>query len=177
MPREADELSMLDPRVIDPRQEIVRRAGLDDRDVDQVVRVMQALRRWREADRRASEASRRYMRLGETDMRAIRYLIAAGHQGRAVTPGALAEHLQISTASTTKLLDRLVAGGHVLRRPHPSDRRSVVVEVTAETRNTARLTVGRRHARRFDVAARLSPAERDIVAGFLEDLASTADEE
>ncbi|RPF21865.1 MarR family transcriptional regulator [Myceligenerans xiligouense] len=168
---------MLDPRVIDPGQELVRREELADRDLDQIVRVMEALRRWREADRRASEASRRYMRLGETDMRAIRYLIAAGHHGRPVTPGALAGHLKISTASTTKLLDRLVEGGHVLRHPHPSDRRSVVIEVTAATRRTARLTVGRRHARRFGVISRLSPAERELVAVFLEDLAHTVDEE
>ncbi|MFJ3404594.1 MarR family winged helix-turn-helix transcriptional regulator [Promicromonospora sp. NPDC090134] len=168
--------SMLDPRVMDPDEEIVHRAGMDERDVDQVVRVLEALRGWHETERRMSEASRRYMKLGETDMRALRFIIAMQNHGRIVTPGAIAEHLGITTASTTKLIDRLAAGGHVHRFPHPSDRRSLAIEVSVETRRAARETVGRSHARRFDAAARLTPKEREIVARFLDDLASTEHE-
>lgn len=163
---------MTDPRVMDPHQEIVLRSGMDDRDVDQVVGVLDALRAWRETERRMSEASRRYMKLGETDMRALRYIIAMQNHGRVVTPGAIAEHLGITTASTTKLIDRLVAGDHVLRLPHPSDRRSLAIEVTEETRRVARETVGRSHARRFAAAARLTAEEREIVTRFLHELAA-----
>jgi len=170
------EPSIMDPRVMDPQQELVRRAGLADDDVDQVVRVLEGLRRWREAERRASEASRRYMNLGETDMKAVRFVIAQRNQGRVATPGAIAAHLGITTASTTKLLDRLVAGGHVRRFPHPSDRRSLAIEVSDETRRVARETVGRSHARRFDAVARLTPQEREVVARFLEDLAATGED-
>ena len=122
-----------------------------------------------------SEASRRYMRLGDTDMRALRFIIAGQQNGVVVTPGAIAQHLGISTASTTKLLDRLAAAGHVRRLPHPSDRRSVAVEVLEETRRIARDSIGRTHARRFDIAAALSPEQRDVVTRFLWDLAATAD--
>ncbi|MFI6423829.1 MarR family winged helix-turn-helix transcriptional regulator [Promicromonospora sp. NPDC050880] len=174
-PRDGDQPSIMDPRVMDPREEIVRRSGLDDADVDQVVRVLEALRRWREAERRMSEASRAYMKLGETDMKAVRFVIALQNQGRVATPGAIAAHLGITTASTTKLIDRLVAGGHVRRFPHPSDRRSLAIEVSEETRRVARETVGRSHARRFDVAARLTPQEREIVTRFLDDLADSGD--
>ncbi|GAB2488918.1 MarR family transcriptional regulator [Promicromonospora xylanilytica] len=156
---------------MDPDQEIVLRSGMGDRDVDQVVRVLEALRLWRETERRMSEVSRRYMKLGETDMRALRYIIAMQNHGRVVTPGAIAEHLGITTASTTKLIDRLAAGDHVLRFPHPSDRRSLAIEVTEDTRRVARETVGRSHARRFAAAARLTAHERDIVTRFLHDLA------
>ncbi|MFI2489134.1 MarR family winged helix-turn-helix transcriptional regulator [Promicromonospora kroppenstedtii] len=173
VPDSEPEPSMLDPRVMDPDEEIVRRAGMDEQDVDQVVRVLEALRGWRETERRMSEASRRYMKLGDTDMRALRYIIAMQNHGRIVTPGAIAEHLRITTASTTKLIDRLTAGGHVVRFPHPSDRRSLAIEVTDETRRAARESVGRSHARRFDAAARLTPKEREIVARFLDDLANT----
>ena len=168
---------MMDPRVLDPEQELVQRAGLDDGDVDQVVGVLEALRRWREAERRMSEASRRYMKLGETDMRALRFILAMQNHGRVVTPGAIAEHLGITTASTTKLIDRLAAGEHVLRFPHPSDRRSLVIEITEDTRRVARETVGRSHARRFDAAARLTSQEREIVTRFLDDLAGTAEDQ
>jgi len=166
---------MMDPRVMDPRQELVRRAGMDDGDVDQVVQVLEALRLWREVERRTSEASRRYMKLGETDMRALRFIIAMQNHGRVVTPGAIAEHLGITTASTTKLVDRLAAGDHVRRFQHPSDRRSLAIEVTEETRRVARETVGRSHARRFDAAARLTAEEREIVIHFLADLAAADD--
>jgi DNA-binding MarR family transcriptional regulator len=171
--RQDAEPSMMDPRVMDPKQEIVRRAGMNDVDVDQVVGVLEALRRWRETERRMSEASRRYMKLGDTDMRALRFVIAMQNHGRVVTPGAIAEHLGITTASTTKLIDRLAAGAHVRRFPHPSDRRSLAIEVTEETRRAARESVGRSHARRFDAAARLTAEEREIVTRFLLDLAAT----
>ncbi|GAB3043282.1 MarR family transcriptional regulator [Sediminivirga luteola] len=167
---------MLDPRVIDPGEEMVRWSGIPAEEVDQIVRLMTALRGWREAEDHMSREQRRYMNLGETDMRALRYLIAAHNQGRDVTPRMLAAHLGISTASTTKLLDRLAQAEHIVRRPHPADRRSVLIDVSPATRRAAREGVGRQHARRFEAAARLSPAEREVVTRFLQDLARTGDE-
>ncbi|MCM3659250.1 MarR family transcriptional regulator [Agromyces mediolanus] len=167
------EAAMHDPRIVDRDEELVDRSGLADEEVDQVVRVMQALRGWHAAAEQMSEASRRYMRLNQTDMRAIRFLIAARNQGLVVTPGALAEHLGISSASTTKLLDRLERGGHVTRAPHPSDRRALAIAVTEHTRRDARETVGRQHARRFAAAAALAPEEREVVIRFLDALAAT----
>jgi DNA-binding MarR family transcriptional regulator len=175
-PTEPPELSMLDPRILDPHQELVRRAGLDDDDIDQVVRVLQGLRSWREAEQRLSEASRRYMNLGETDMRALRFVISTQNRGETATPGAIAAHLGISSASTTKMIDRLADAGHVRRLPHHSDRRSLTIEVTEETRRAAQQAVGRSHARRFEAAARLSPQEREVVTRFLDDLASTGED-
>ncbi|MFI2485561.1 MarR family winged helix-turn-helix transcriptional regulator [Promicromonospora kroppenstedtii] len=165
--------SMLDPRVLDPRQEIVQRSGLDEQEVDQVVRVLQGLRDWREAERRMSEASRRYMKLGETDMRTLRFVIAAQYRGETATPGAIAAHLGITSASTTKMLDRLADAGHIRRLPHPTDRRSLAVEVTEETRQIALKSVGRDHAHRFEAAARLNPEEREVVMRFLGELTAT----
>src|SRR6476620_8318927 len=72
--------SILDPRLIDPHQQLVTRTGLGDGDVDQIVRVLEALQGWREAEQRASEASRQYMQLNETDMKALRFLMAAQNQ-------------------------------------------------------------------------------------------------
>jgi len=169
-----ERFSMLDPRVIDPDEELVQRAHLTDDELAQVVRVLEALQTWRNAERAMSEASRRYMKLGETDMRALRYIIASQRHGAVVTPSSIAAHLGISTASTTKLLDRLAAGDHIRRLPHPHDRRSLAIEVTEETRASARASVGRTHARRFDVAAALAPDEREVVIRFLEALAATA---
>ncbi|WP_203137348.1 MarR family winged helix-turn-helix transcriptional regulator [Microbacterium sp. JZ31] len=167
---------MFDPRVLDPGQEIVSLAGIPPHEIDQIVELLRAMRAWREADERMSEASRRYMKLGDTDMRALRFIIAGQQNGMRVTPGAIAAHLGISTASTTKLLDRLAAAGHVRRLPHPSDRRSVIVEVEDQTRRAARDSIGRTHGRRFDLAAQLTPEQRDVIIRFLHDIAATADD-
>ncbi|WP_411719743.1 MarR family winged helix-turn-helix transcriptional regulator [Mycetocola sp.] len=163
---------LLDPRVIDPSQELVKRSAMDDDEVDSIVGVLAALRTWREAEQAMSEASQKHMKLNATDMKALRFLMASRNVGAVVTPGLLAETLRISTASTTKLLDRLERAGHVLRSPHPTDRRALMITVTDATRTDARESVGRIHARRFEAAARLSPEERDIVIRFLSDLSA-----
>lgn len=173
IPQGVDGVVLHDPLANDPEERLVRRSHLSPAELADVVAVLNAMRRWSEAERRMSQASQRYMRLGETDMRALRLLIAARNQSIPVTPGMIAEHLAISTAATTKLLDRLERGGHVRRRPHPTDRRSLTVEVTDETRTAARESVGRTHARRFDVIAALSPQRRAVIAAFFDAMSAT----
>lgn len=168
--------AMHDPRVTDRGEELVSRSGMSDDDVGQVVRLMESLRGWHDAAARMSEASERYMKLNHTDMRAIRFLIAAHNQGAVATAGALAAYLGISSAATTKLLDRLERAGHIARAPHPTDRRALALTVTDHTRRDARETVGRQHARRFAVAAALDSDEREVVIRFLDALAATGDD-
>lgn len=163
---------MLDPRILDPGEELVSYHDMSDEEISQVVRLLTAMRDWREAEQRISLESRGQMHLNETDMRALRFLIAAKNQRQPVTAGALSDHLAISTASTTKLLDRLAAAGHVERAPHPTDRRSITVTITQHTHEEVRESVGRRHAGRFEAAARLAPDEREVVIRFLRDLAA-----
>lgn len=169
-----DSVVLHDPRLNDPGESLVQRSHLSESELAEILGVLGAMRRWNEAERRLSQASQRYMRLGESDMRALRLLISARNQGIPVTPGMIAGHLEISTASTTKLLDRLERGGHVRRRPHPTDRRSLTIEVTDQTRAAARHSVGRAHARRFDVIAALAPEQRAVVTSFFDAMTATA---
>ncbi|GAA4769642.1 MarR family winged helix-turn-helix transcriptional regulator [Microbacterium gilvum] len=155
----------------DPVGALVDRAGLSPQDVAEIGALMNAMGRLRQAEQSLNEASLRYMKLNQTDMRALHYLIVAGNRGDVVTPGVLAAFLSISTASTTKLLDRLEAAGHIVRTPHPSDRRALTVAITPETRIAATDTIGRIHARRAIAAARLTSAERGVVTRFLQDIA------
>lgn len=151
----------------DPEQALIPRADMATQDLEQIDRIMAEFGRLRAVERRIMLRSQSYMKLNETDMRAIRQLISAKHAGEAVTPSLLARHLGVTTASVTKMIDRLEVGGHVIRKPHPTDRRSQQVEVSQETHLAAREQVGRHHAKRFDVARNLSPAERDVVIRFL----------
>ncbi|HLS93902.1 MAG TPA: MarR family transcriptional regulator [Microbacterium sp.] len=150
--------------------DLVEVDGMTDDDVEHAFAVMAALGRWQDAARTLAEASARYMHLNETDMRAIRMIMRAEQRGEIVTPKDISHDVGISSASTTKLIDRLVARGHLVRAPHPTDRRTMRIRVTPSTRRSAHDTVGRQHARRFAVAAALSADERDAVIRFLDDM-------
>lgn len=163
--------AVYDLRTNDPDGSLADRAGLAEADIDQISELMAAMGRLRDVERRMGAASQRYMRLNATDMRAIQYLIAARNQGLELTAGMLARQLGITTASTTKMLDRLERAGHITRSPHPRDRRSLVVRITPETAAVARRTVGRQQASRVAPAARLDRDERAVVIRFLSETA------
>lgn len=63
------------------------------------------------------------LEVNATDMKAMEHLIQEG----SLSPTDLAARLGVSTAAATQVVDRLVEVGHVDRRPHPHDRRRVVV--------------------------------------------------
>ncbi|GEK80034.1 MarR family winged helix-turn-helix transcriptional regulator [Agrococcus baldri] len=166
-----DDRAVIDARRHEASAKVVGELGLSDADVDEVVDLFAALLRWRSTSDAQREASRRFMRLGENDMRAIRFLMAARHDGTVVTSTMLAEHLGVKGPSVTKLLDRLEHAGHIRREPHPSDRRALSIVVTDSTSSTATATVGADHVRRFRVAAAMSSEERRTVTRFLSTIA------
>lgn len=139
-------------------------------DVVTINELMAAFGRLQRVERQLAEASRRYMKLSALDMRALHFLIIAKHQGEIVTPGMIADYLEISAASTTKLLNRLEEGGHIVRHVHPTDRRAFSIEVTPETAAAAYKTVGVHQSRRVFAALRLTPEERAIVTRFINDM-------
>lgn len=169
--QESASSSIYDVDSSDPRSKLIDRSAMSPAQISQISDVMAALGRLREAEQQLSDASLKYMKLNQTDMRALHYLIVCGNRGEIATPGAIATHLKISSASTTKLLDRLERANHIARRPHPTDRRALAITITAETHDAAMNTVGRQQAKRFHAAARLTPDEQLTVIGFLDDMA------
>lgn len=131
------------------------------------VDVLNALRRYRVAEHAMRRRTRVAMGMGETDLLAVHHLLEAQHAGQVVTAKDLARHLDISSASTSVLLDRLVRSGHVMREGHPSDRRMVVVVATARADREVRATLGAMHSAMLEVARGLDPAELRAVHAFL----------
>ncbi|MFB9165549.1 MULTISPECIES: MarR family winged helix-turn-helix transcriptional regulator [Arthrobacter] len=162
--------NLYDVNAADPDSQLIDRAAMAPAEIESIGQLMAALGRLRVAEKELSDASLRYMKLNQSDMRALHYLIVAANTQDIATPGAIAAHLKISTASTTKLLDRLESAGHIIRQAHPTDRRALAITITAKTRQAAMDTVGRQQAKRFYAAARLSQAERDVVIRFLDDM-------
>lgn len=164
-------VSMYSVEQSDPLSELIDREHLTPTDVEEINRLMAAMAALRRSEDHLTDVSQRYMQLGKSDMRALHFLIVAQHGGRLVKPRDIADHLEISTASVTKLLDRLEAGHHITRAIHPTDRRSQSIEITRETRDAAMRTVGKQQAKRFHVAAARTSAERIAIAQFLEEMA------
>lgn len=101
--------------------------------------------------------------LGATDIRFLAYVSATGD---AVTPKRAAEYLELSTGAMTNLVDRLVASGHLDRKPNPADRRSVIVSRTAKGVEVS-LAIGSVYRESFREAF-AAHQWRDLADGFLD---------
>lgn len=87
-------------------------------------------------------------------------------QHGAMTAGRLAE-LTGLTGAVTRMIDRLVAAGHVRRRPDPQDRRRVIVElVPGATKRFARY-YGPMAADTKEFLARYSEKDLEVIVDLL----------
>jgi DNA-binding MarR family transcriptional regulator len=159
-------------------QEISEPSGYwfpDDDATQRGVAVLNALRRYRASETAMRRRTRDSMGMGETDLLAVRHLLQAQRAGRAVSPKDLSASLEISSASTTILVDRLVKSGHVRREPHPTDRRGLIIVPTVETDAEVRATLGVMHRRMMEIAEGLSATDARVVAMFLEEMRVAVD--
>ncbi|KQZ84572.1 transcriptional regulator [Microbacterium sp. Root166] len=135
-----------------------------------VLQVLQAVRAFSDAMDRMHGGMKDDMEMNASDLSALRMLIMREQRGQAVSPHDVAQHLRISTASTTKLLDRLTASGHVERRAHPHDGRARVIVLTEESRRTFFRHFGDRLQAMRRVADRYTDDELVVIARFLAEL-------
>jgi DNA-binding MarR family transcriptional regulator len=141
-----------------------------------VMDLLGALRRFRRADESMRRQVSADLGVNQLDLRALRLVIAGERASRPLSPGDLSTQLEISTAATTKLVDRLVASGLVDRTPHPRDRRSVGLAPTAHAHADLRRRMGAVHQRMGEVAATVPPESREAVAEFLTSMALAMEE-
>lgn len=92
------------------------------------------------------------------------------------TPSSIARALESSTAATSLVLNRLEASGHITRQQHPTDGRKVVVVPAPESIASAYECAGPVIAGTHALVARMSKAERSVVAHFLDGLIDVYDE-
>ncbi|OEV04373.1 MarR family winged helix-turn-helix transcriptional regulator [Streptomyces oceani] len=105
--------------------------------------------------------------LHHTDVRALVAILDGDEQGRAMTPGRLREHLNLTSGAVSACLNRLERGGHIRRVPDSADGRIVHLHYAPAGRDVARAYF-RPLARGTD-AARQRFTERELrtVARFL----------
>jgi DNA-binding MarR family transcriptional regulator len=139
--------------------------------------VLNALRDYRASETAMRRRTRNSMGMNETDLLAVRFLLQAEQSGHRIGPKELGTKLGISSASTTTLIDRLVASGHARREDHPTDRRALVIRPTTNSDNEVRATLGRMHSRMMAVAASLGEEEARAIVGFLVEMRKALDDE
>ena len=140
-----------------------------------VMDVLQAIRAFSDAMDRMYGGMKGDMEMNATDLAALRMLIMREQRDETVSPHKMARHLRISTASTTKLLDRLSLSGHLERKPHPRDRRARVVVLTDESRRAFYRHFGDRLQAMRGVAERYSDDELSVIARFLGEVGEVLD--
>lgn len=102
-------------------------------------------------------------------------LASLDHHG-ALTPGELAAHEKVRPPSMTRVVAGLERRGLVVRTPHPTDGRQVVLAPTAPARALLRADRRRREAWLVEHLAALTTDEREVLrraAPLLERLAAT----
>lgn len=105
--------------------------------------------------------------LRDTDVRALIELLDARRAGISATPGWLSRRLGLTSASTTGLIDRLEAAGHVRRERSGHDRRKVELFVTDEMVGLGWDFFGPLLAAMVDAMDAEAPNELDVVERVL----------
>lgn len=108
--------------------------------------------------------------ISATALDALEHLEADGP----LTQRQLGERLSFTSGAITMLVDRLEEAGWVRRRPHPSDRRYVLVELTSEAIGRSPQGLVDFHARIRAIASGIPAAHRAAVCGFLQAAADAA---
>ena len=88
----------------------------------------------------------------------------------ALTPTALYEATMVTSGAMTARLDRLEKAGLTQRAPHPSDRRGVVVQLTAKGRELIDTALAAHVANEHEILAGLTREDREVLAKLLEKL-------
>ncbi|MBS1675559.1 MAG: MarR family transcriptional regulator [Actinobacteria bacterium] len=96
----------------------------DDAEAGMLAAVLRLFSRWSSLDVQRAVAGEAGVAAEATDIRA---LYALGLHGAPVRPSALAEELQLTRPTASKMLARLHAADLVARREDPEDRRAALV--------------------------------------------------
>ncbi len=131
------------------------------------VDLLNALRAYRTLENDLRRRLGRQLDVNETDLSALRYLLAAWQREEGASPKELAGALGISSASTTLVIDRLERAGFIRRRRHPVDRRAVIVEPGEKATEEFRATFDIEKRGVLAAAERLTDAEAETVTRFL----------
>jgi DNA-binding MarR family transcriptional regulator len=98
------------------------------------------------------------------ELLALEHLDMAGD----LPPSELSRRLHLTSGALTALADRLTDRGHLVRTPHPSDRRMLLLHRTEEAAEELRRHIWPMAMDVMELTGRMSEDELDTVGRFLE---------
>lgn len=110
----------------------------------------------------------------EVTLPQLRTLVVVSLQGPQ-TVSVLAERLDVHASTMTRMCNRLVARGLVVRKPSAIDRREVVIELTAPGQGLVDEVLDKRRREIDAVVRRMSAEDRERVVAALELFSQAAD--
>jgi DNA-binding MarR family transcriptional regulator len=96
---------------------------MDDQTAELRERIEDHLRRYGAESSRLIDQFAKLHAMHPTDFQALVVILNAQRQGAPATPGTVGRVLGLTSGAVTGTIDRLVAAGHVTRRPDEHDRR------------------------------------------------------
>jgi DNA-binding MarR family transcriptional regulator len=112
--------------------------------------------------------------LGITDVE-MQALVHLAEQD-ALSPSAIGALLDLSSGGATALVQRLEQAGHVTRKPHPSDRRSTLIQLAARTAERLERAESKIVRGLDSVTRHLTEPERIAVSGVLIELVTLSEQ-
>jgi DNA-binding MarR family transcriptional regulator len=125
--------------------------------------AIQSVLRLHRAEEVSIEKVRKASGLTKNEFHAMRYLLQAQREHREMGPKDLIVMLGLSSASVTKIVDRLVELGHLDRAPHKSDRRAWILRPTEAGARNIEESYGNFHQSVVEAMEALSPEDAAIV--------------
>lgn len=133
--------------------------------------IREALARKALASARQRTALGRLLNLADNEILAIQHLSRAGR----LTPSRLGWLLGLTSGGTTALVQRLEREGHVVREPHPADRRSWLLRLTPAIERRAAESLAPLVEAVDAIVAALPEDDRRTVSAFLDDVAAASE--
>ena len=128
----------------------------------------------RTGDRLLAEVNRRAKASFDLSASAATVLAIVDGATEPITPGLIAERAIVSSASATSVLDTLEKRGLLVRRPHPEDRRKLVIDLTDAGRDIIDQVLPGVHQLETRVMSVLTPTERAQLMRLLSKVQSSA---
>lgn len=130
--------------------------------------IIDALRRYGTDSTRLGHAFSARNDLRPVDLLALVAIMSAERAGQPLTPGTLRPHLQLSSAGTSYVIDRLQDAGHVRRsRETSNDNRVVHLHHTQQGLHTAHSFFGPLGTATEQALAQFDERELDVIERFM----------
>lgn len=124
---------------------------------------LKALREWMETSmHRSLTAFIRHNRESDLSFSQVNTLFRLFHHGPS-SVNALADHLGITKAAVSQLLDQLISAGLAVRSENPEDRRRKLIDITEKGHELVKRSMRTRNAWMADLVKEFSDEEREQI--------------